>query len=121
MRNSVILQSACGSHEFLHSLKEVATDNSCSVAPGTMFCESKELIQAKIGSQIGKQVLICSSHVSENLCNYCLYTERLQSMASVTPAVKGTANIKLYQATVNIGKEPSIKTLMNVFSYLCLL
>jgi len=78
MRNAVMLQSAHGSHDILHSLKEFPTDNSCSVAPGTMFCDSKELIQAKIGSQIGKQVLICSSHVSENLCSYCLYTERLQ-------------------------------------------
>ena len=62
-----ILQSAHGSHDILHSLKEFATDNSCSVVPGTMFCESKELIQAKTGSQIGKQVLICSSHISEKL------------------------------------------------------
>jgi hypothetical protein len=53
MRDAVMLQSAQGSHDILHSLKEFVTDNSCSVAPGTMSCESKELIQAKIGSKIG--------------------------------------------------------------------
>jgi len=73
-----------------------------------MFCESKELTQAKIGFQIGKQVLICSSRVSEN---YCLYTKILQYMASVTPAVKRTANMKLHQATLNTEKELSIKPL----------
>jgi hypothetical protein len=50
MRNAVMLQSAHRSHDILHSLKEFATDNSCSVAPGTMFGESKELLQAKIVS-----------------------------------------------------------------------
>jgi len=75
MRNAVMVQSAHGSHDILHSLKEFATDNSCSVGPVTMFCERKELIQAKIGFQIVKQVLICSSHVSEN---YYLYTKILQ-------------------------------------------
>lgn len=32
-------------------------------------------------------------------------------MASVTPAVNRTANMKLYQATVNTEKESSIKPL----------
>jgi hypothetical protein len=52
MTDVVLLQSAQGSHDILHSLKELATENSWSVAPGTMFCESKELIQANIGSKI---------------------------------------------------------------------
>jgi hypothetical protein len=38
-------------------------------------CKRKELLQIKIPSQIEEQVLICASHISENLLIYCLYFE----------------------------------------------
>jgi hypothetical protein len=76
-----------------------------------MFCESKELKQAKTGSQIEKQIFICSSHVSENVYSYCLYNEGSQQMASVTPAVTGTANMNLYQPTVKTETDASLKPL----------
>jgi hypothetical protein len=53
-------------------------------APGTtVVCKTKELVQIKIFCQSKKQVLICASHIYENLLIYCLYIDDLLHLNTV--------------------------------------
>jgi hypothetical protein len=59
-------------------------------------CKRKELVQVTIFCQSEKQVLICASHIYENLLIYCLYIDDL-----------------LHSNTV-VGKEFAVRILHNM-------